>query len=138
MGNLIFLGNTPVFWRSVQMQSIQLSSCESEYVAQSEACRELVYEQALLLELLENCCYKDVFVCLDNFVLNLRKTLDDPLLLKIDNKGAKAMSETPETKKSKHIQIRHHYVRQLNLQRLVTLEYVKSEENKSDFLTKQL
>ena len=110
-------------WASKQQPIIALSSCEAEYIACSDTCRETVYLRRLYLEL--------------QAALGMR-ILDAPTVHHIDNMSAKFLAETKETKKSKHMEIRYHWIRQqIGLKRIV-LKFVGTKEQLADCLTKAL
>ena len=52
--------------------------------------------------------------------------------------GAVYMSESYGLKKSRHIDIRYHFIREYVDQGIVKIVFVKSEDNKDDPLTKNL
>jgi hypothetical protein len=62
-----------------------------------------------------------------------------PGLIKGDNRGAIALTKnTKDHGKVKHIDIRHHYIRDLLESNQIALEYVPSAENLADLFTKPL
>ena len=61
-----------------------------------------------------------------------------PIVVKVDNMGAIYMSENDGLKKSRHIDIRYHFIREYVDQGIVKIVFVKSEDNKDDPFTKNL
>ena len=62
-----------------------------------------------------------------------------PGLIKGDNRGAIALTKnTKDHGKVKHIDIRHHYIRELLQSGAVTFEQVPSTDNLADLFTKSL
>ena len=63
-----------------------------------------------------------------------------PLLniVKVDNMGEIYMSENDGLKKSRHIDIRYHFIREYFDQVILKIVFVKSEDNKADPFTKNL
>ena len=62
-----------------------------------------------------------------------------PGLIKGDNRGAIALTKnTKDHGKVKHIDIRHHYIRDLIKSGRILIEQVPSAENLADLLTKPL
>src|SRR5271156_1003370 len=56
-----------------------------------------------------------------------------------DNQGSIFMAENPVTEaKSKHIDIRYHYIRQVIAKQQVLVEFIDGTENPADMLTKNL
>ena len=72
-----------------------------------------------------------------NYYLHL--FLIDQLLFMRINVSSIKLSENPVFhKRSKHIAIRHHFLRQFVEENIVKFEYIKSLENIADILTKPL
>ena len=56
-----------------------------------------------------------------------------------DNQGAKTLAENPlSSARSKHIDVRFHFVRGLLRAKKIDIQFVASEEQHADFLTKSL
>ena len=56
-----------------------------------------------------------------------------------DNQGAIALAENPlSSARSKHIDVRLHFVRELHRAKKVDIQFVASEEQHADILTKSL
>ena len=63
----------------------------------------------------------------------------DPTALHTDNQGAIALAKNPVSHtKSKHIDIRHHFVRDTVMDKFIWLQYVLKSEMMADSLTKAL
>ena len=66
-------------------------------------------------------------------------TISYPVTVNIDNKGAAHIAENDiNNKRTNHIDIRYHFVRQYIKNKTVELFYVPSAENVSDIFTKPL
>ncbi|KMQ87587.1 retrovirus-related pol polyprotein from transposon tnt 1-94 [Lasius niger] len=105
-----------ITWASKRQQSVSLSTLESEYIAASEDAKEAVWLNRLFSEIAP------------------LKTV--PVLL-VDNAGAIKLAKSPSFhKRSKHIDIRYHFVRERIQKGQIMLEYVPSEEQAADILTK--
>ena len=90
----------------------------------SSAAQELVFLRGLLCDL----------GVIDNTV-----SADSPLLLYGDNQGAIALATNPIAhKRTKHIDIRHHYLRELVEAKTLQVQYVPNANNLADVLTKNL
>ena len=62
-----------------------------------------------------------------------------PVIIRVDNIGAIFMAENASTsERTKHIDLRTSFVREMIVDKEVKIIFVKSEENKSDGLTKNL
>lgn len=62
-----------------------------------------------------------------------------PIRVQIDNIGAMFLaSNTTTGKRTKHIDVRYHFVKNLVSEGIIELQFVKSNENKSDIYTKNV
>ena len=111
--------NATISWGSKKQTSVALSSCEAEIMAASEAAKEAVY--------------------LREFLNELGFGGKKPMKLYCDNQGAIDLAYNPEHhQKTKHIDRRHFYVRELVERGQLEVPYVKTAENLADFFTKPL
>lgn len=63
----------------------------------------------------------------------------DTVELKIDNQSAIKLAQNPEYhKRSKHIDVRFHFIREKIDDGTITVSYVKTEDQLADILTKSL
>ncbi|KAK3716452.1 hypothetical protein RRG08_057375 [Elysia crispata] len=107
-----------ISWKSKKQQSVALSSCEAEYMAMSSATQEGKFLLALINDM-------NIDLHVHDFTLNC------------DNQGAIALSKNPvHHQRSKHIDIRYHFVRNEISNGLMKVQYVPSEENPADVFTK--
>ena len=68
--------------------------------------------------------------------LNVSKS---PMVIFEDNQGEIFLSENEQvSKRTKHIDIRYHFVRDLVRENKLKIKYIKSEKNISDVLTKNV
>ena len=92
-GFIVYLLNVPIFWCSKAQRSVTLSSCEAEYVAISEAVKEIKFIYFLL---------EDIHV-----------EFKFPIILKTDNVGEIFTSEKASTGvRTRHVDTRYHFVRE--------------------------
>ena len=107
-----------ISWKSKKQQSVALSTCEAEYMALAAAVQETKFLRQLL---------KDMIGCEEK----------ESVVLYVDNQGAIALAKNPvQHQRSKHIDIKYHFVR-LEVQKgVLQLEYVPSEDNVADVFTK--
>ena len=97
-----------------------LSSTEAEYVALCEACQEVTWLRRLLHD------------------IGLPQT-SKPTTVYEDNQGAMALSMNPKDHpRTKHIDVRFHYIRDCIDRKRVNLEYVRTTDMVADTLTKAL
>ena len=65
--------------------------------------------------------------------------MDLPINVHVDNVGAIFLAENNNSgERTKHVDIRHHFVREVIEDGIVKIVFVKSEENDSDLYTKNL
>jgi transposase InsO family protein len=108
-----------ISWRSTKQPVVALSSTEAEYVSMSVAAQEAVFLRAILKE------------------LGFEQQKSTVLLQ--DNQGAICLSKNPGNhKRTKHIDIRHHYIRDLVSDGIIIPQYVSTEFMEADVLTKNL
>jgi hypothetical protein len=105
--------------RSKLQATVAHSTCEAEYMALDDCVREVVYQRRLLAE--------------------LGFEQKEPTVVEVDNRGAIDLAHNPvHHGRTKHIEIRYHYVREQILAGTIFLKWVASEENLSDIFTKPL
>jgi hypothetical protein len=122
-GYIYTLGGSPISWASQRQQSVGTSSTHAEYVAASDASKEAVWTRGFLNEL---------------SVLDSRLQ-QGPVPLFIDNMSAIKLTKNPEFHaRTRHIDIRHHYIRELVTNHTITTEWIPGAENPADMLTKAL
>ena len=62
-----------------------------------------------------------------------------PIQISGDNQGSIFIAQNPVTeKRSKHVDIRYHYIREVIERGLVEVNYIPGEDNPADLLTKNL
>ncbi|KAF0639715.1 hypothetical protein FPSE5266_01344 [Fusarium pseudograminearum] len=122
-GGYIFnLGSGAISWSSKRQPTVALSSCEAEYMAQTQATKEAIWLRQLFHELMAP----------SNIKLGAT-------IIFGDNQGAIAMAKNPtQHAKSKHIGIQHHFVREQVTLGHVELKYISTKQQVADGLTKPL
>lgn len=74
---------------------------------------------------------------LHRFLKELGDTRSDKIVILCDNNGARKIAENPVFHgRTKHIDVRHHYVREIPSHGDIEIEHVSTEDMASDFLTK--
>lgn len=117
-GYIFTLAGGVISWRSKKQPTVALSSTEAEYMAISDAAKEAVYLGMLLEESARS-----------------NKTVK----LYSDNQGAQKIARNPVYhSRTKHIDVRHHFIRELVEENKIHLEYLRTEEMVADILTKAL
>ena len=117
-GGCHFLGRSLVSWMSKKQNSVALSTAEAEYIAAGACCAQILYMKQTLL---------DYEVVLDKV----------PLLC--DNESAVKLANNPvQHTRTKHIDIRHHFLRDHVAKGDISLENVGTENQLADIFTKPL
>lgn len=117
-GFCFVMSGTAVSWQSRKQRVTALSSTEAEYVALSEACREAIYLRQLLYELTGS-------------LITIR--------LNCDNQSALKMVTNHQChNRSKHIDVKHHFVREVVNSGKLSVNYLSTNEMPADLLTKGL
>ncbi|XP_066159875.1 secreted RxLR effector protein 161-like [Oryza sativa Japonica Group] len=118
-GILFFLTTSLITWQSTKQKVVALSSCEAEYIATTAAACQAVWLARLLSDLLDS-------------------EIGAPEI-KVDNKSSIAMTKNPVFHdRSKHIDTRYHFIRECVENGKIVINYVRTEEQLKDVLTKPL
>ena len=117
-GWIITFNGNPIVWTSKQQSIVAQSSSEAEYIATSDSCKDVVF----VIRILEFFGFKINF----------------PVKIMVDNKGAIFMTKNSSIKKTKHIHTRYLFVKEYIENGIVDVEYIKSENNLADPLTKSI
>jgi hypothetical protein len=115
-GYVATLGACPVSWKSQRSEAVAKSTAEAEYYAVGQAGREIVF---------------------------LRNLLEYPRTeateLQCDSQSAQAIVHSEGiSNRTKHIDIRHHWIREQVQKGILYMQHVSSEENMADLMTKAL
>ena len=118
-GSLSFINGALVDWCSTKQASVATSSTEAEYVAVSETAKTGIHLKQLLSE--------------------VGADLELPIKVDMDNQGALFMGKHDvNNKRSRHIDIRYHLIRDWIQKQLISLRYLATDFNIADLLTKGL
>ena len=119
-GYLFFVCGGLIVWVARRMALVTLSSCEAEYVELAEAAKECIW------------------------LRNLLNTIDPALvgeatIVKEDNEAAMKLANNPVFhRRTKHISLRYHFIRDQVAAGTIALEYCPTQEMTADALTKTL
>ena len=118
-GFAIYYHGALVSWKSKMQQCVTLSSTEAEYVAAAKCVSEMEFVRQVV----------------ESMGMNIQL----PMTLYVDNTGAINLAENwSTTGRTKHIDVRFHYLREMSEQGMIEIKFVKSERNVSDIFTKNL
>ncbi|RVW64113.1 Retrovirus-related Pol polyprotein from transposon TNT 1-94 [Vitis vinifera] len=113
---LCFIGGTTISWISNLQKIVTLSTTEAEYVAATEAGKEMIWLHGFLDELGKK---------------------QEMGILHSDSQSAICLAKNSAFhSKSKHIQKKYHFIRYLVEDKLVILEKIFGSKNPTDMLTK--
>jgi hypothetical protein len=119
LGCCFNLGSAMISWKSRKPSSISLSRVEAKYIAACFASCEAIWLQKLFASL---------------FDLEMRETL-----ILCENQSCIKMTENPVFHdRSKHIEIRYHYIRDMVHRGALKLQYISMDEHVAYVLTKPL
>jgi hypothetical protein len=108
-----------ISWSNRKQGSIAQSIAEAEYIVVSAASREAVWLRKLLLDL---------------FSVEL-----EPTVIHYDDQSCIKLSENPVFHdRSKHIEMRYHYARDMMQKNILSIQYVPTTKQTTDILTKPL
>ena len=118
-GQVFRFGECTISWRSRKQSIVALSTTEAEYVSLCESAQEAVWLRRLLNDI--------------GFVQGC------PTVIYEDNQGAMALSSNPKDhSRTKHIDIKYHYIRQTINEKHVIVQYCETGDMTADTLTKGL
>lgn len=118
-GFIIMLNSVPIAWGSTKQRTVALSTTESEYIAACYTVKEIIWVNRLLKQLLND-------------------TYDTPTLF-VDNQSAIKLIKNPSYhKRTKHIDVSYHFIRQHYSENTFKLEYIESTRQTADIFTKAL
>jgi transposase InsO family protein len=116
----VFLYNgSAIAWACRKQTCTAWSSCEAEYIAIAEASRELLWIRRLL----------------EDFHIEQTK----PIRIYEDNQSAIKLIKTGESRnKTKHIDVKYHFVTDLEKKKIIEIRYCPTTEMIADMMTKPL
>ena len=115
-GGCQFLGRRLISWQCKKQTVVATSSTEAEYVAAASCCGQVLWIQNQLLDYGYNFMNTNIY---------------------IDNQSTICIVKNPVFhQRTKHIEIRHHFIRDAYDKHLIQVQKVDSENNVADLLTK--
>ncbi|GJV86782.1 putative ribonuclease H-like domain-containing protein [Tanacetum coccineum] len=115
-GGCQFLGRRLISWQCKKQTIVATSSTEAEYVAAANCCGQVLWIQNQMLDYGFNFMNTNFF---------------------IDNQSTICIVKNPVFhQRTKHIEIRHHFIRDANEKNLIQVLKIHTDENVADLLTK--
>ncbi|GBM10922.1 Retrovirus-related Pol polyprotein from transposon TNT 1-94 [Araneus ventricosus] len=114
------LSNSVISWESRKQKTVALSSTESEYMSLSDSCKEALYLHKLLSELDLGILCKQITISMDN------------------NSAIKLAENSLFHSRTKHIDMRHHFIRDILEDGKIAVKHVSTSKMGADILTKPL
>lgn len=118
-GMTFYLNESLITWVSQKQRCVALSSYEAEFMAATAAACQGIWLRDLLNQISD--------------------AVSGPVVLYIDNKSAIDLAKNPVFHgRSKHIDIRYHFIRECVERGEIIIKHVKTDEQRADVLTKAL
>ena len=119
-GVAVTVGKLSVSWFSSTQKIVTLSTTATEYVASRDGAKQALFVKGVLSFIIpsisENC-----------------------IKVLVDNDGAISLAKNSlSSAKTKHIDVRFHFIRELTRSKTISVEYVPTMEQRADILTKAL
>ncbi|GJW86846.1 putative ribonuclease H-like domain-containing protein [Tanacetum coccineum] len=116
IGGCQFLGSRLISWQCKKQTIVANSTTEAEYVAAASCCGQVLWIQNQMLDYGYNFMNTKIF---------------------IDNESTICIVKNPVFhSKTKHIEIRHHFIRDSNEKKLIQMIKIHTDQNVTDLLTK--
>lgn len=118
-GLAFYLNESLITWVSQKQCCVALSSCEAEFMAATTAACQGIW--------------------LRNVLCRITDEGTGPVTIYIDNKSAIDLVKNPIFhRRSKHIDIRFHFIRECVERGEIIIKHVRTEEQRADVLTKAM
>ena len=118
-GWAIFLCRCLVSWGSRGQKTVSLSSSEAEYVALTEVSKEVLFVRSIL-------SFLD------------KDSVEYPIVIHCDNVGAIFLSNNSESRRTKYLDTKYHFVRHYVENGVIKVVFVTTETNLADPFTKNV
>jgi hypothetical protein len=118
-GYVFFYGGAAIAWNSHLQRLVTLSTHEAEYVALGDAVKEALYLRNLFREL-------------------TNKDMPAIPLLEDNQSTIKQALNLQSTRRTKHIDMRHHFLKEHVANKDVSMHYISTTQQAADCLTKSL
>ena len=121
-GYIIKLDGNTIGWGTKQQHATGLSTAEAEYYALTEAAKEALWLRQFMSEILD-------------------RQIDTipTAILYTDNQAAQVLTSNDQFHtRMKHVDIRYHFVREAVESKTIKIEWIPTEEQQADVLTKSV
>ncbi|GKA01689.1 putative ribonuclease H-like domain-containing protein [Tanacetum coccineum] len=115
-GGCQFLGSRLISWQCKKQTVVANSTTEAEYVAASSCCGQVLWIQNQLLDYGYNFMHTKIFIDNNSTICIIKNLVFHS--------------------KTKHIEIRHHFIRDCNEKKLIQMVKIHTDKNVADLLTK--
>jgi hypothetical protein len=120
-GGYVFMMNGgAVSWKSSKQKIVTMSSCEAEYVTLSDAAKEAIW----LIELSKN--------------VNKKERVKTIRIYEDNQSTIKTAKNPIQSERTKHIDVRHHFIREKVAEKRIEIEYIPTTDQIADIFTKSL
>ena len=117
-GGCFYVGANLFAWMNKKQNYVSLSTAEAEYIAAGSCCSQLLWMKNVLTDY---------------------GISQGTMVVYCDNSSAINISKNPvQQSKTKHIEIRYHFIRDFVERKIVCLEYIPTEWQNADLFTKPL
>ncbi|KAL0560393.1 hypothetical protein IC582_000797 [Cucumis melo] len=117
-GSCFFVGNNLISWFSMKQNYVLLSTTQAEYISAGSACTQMIWMNNMLQEY--------------GFA-------QETMTLYCDNMSVIDISRNSiQHSRTKHIDIRHHFIRELVENKVIRLDHIRSNLQLADIFTKPL
>ena len=111
---------SPTYFTSKMQATVNLSSTEAEYIVLGSIAQRVIFQRKILNKL-QGGKYNKVRIIYE------------------DNLGAIYLIKNPQiSQRTKHIDVRHHFIRNLVKKKINEIQFIKSENNVVDISTKNV
>jgi len=120
-GYACILNSAAILWTSKKQSTVALSSTEAEYMALTQAVKESIWLQAMLVH------------------LGAKRHVEEIQRISVDNQGALALAKNAQFHtRTKHINIQYHLIREYVPNGQIILTYCPTTNMMADIFTKAL
>ncbi len=118
-GMIVYLGNTPIAWKTKQQRVVAQSTAEAEYISMAQGTKDIIYFRSMCTE------------------LGIPQTR--PTVLYGDNNSAICLTSNPDHHElTKHISNKYHFIRDCVIKQIIKCVYIPTEQMRADIMTKAL